>query len=346
VQPSAWLGGVPDGGIVVSCRVRLARNLAGVRFPPSCDEGELVQIWNELRSVLTDLPGIENPIALEMSSLGWTDRHVLQERHLISMEQTEAGKGSGVVLSEDERISVMVNEEDHLRIQVMSPGMDIGAAWARANAVDSEIEKRVRYAFSPTLGYLTSCPTNVGTGLRASVMLHMPGLGLQNEAEPVIKGLSKIGLAVRGLLGEGTEAFGNMFQISNQRTLGESEETMIKRLTTIVEQIVDHEKNARARLADQREAQLRDFVGRAFGVLQNARLLSSREVLDLLSSLWLGAELDLVAGLSIGAIHELMLLTQPGHMQKNMRKEFGPDERDEVRSRIVRSRLQGISLRI
>jgi protein arginine kinase len=241
-----------------------------------------------------------------------------------------------LVVREDENLGVMVNEEDHLRLQAMRPGLMLNELWREIDALDSEIEAKVRYSFSAELGYLTACPTNVGTGLRASAMLHVPALRLANEIEPIIKGLAKIGLVVRGLLGEGTEATGNMFQVSNQTTLGESEETIIERLTHIVSEVAEHERNARMRLMEGRGSRIRDFIGRAYGVLCHAQVLTSRETLDLLSGLRLGVDLGIVSGLEISELNRLTLTSQPGHMQKLEGQFVEPGARDELRAARIR----------
>jgi protein arginine kinase len=343
-SPGAWLTAGEQPEIIVSSRIRLARNIAGVAFPGWAGEEECVRLQKDLWPVLQGLNCLRRPLAVDMATVAPVDREVLRERHLISNELAQKARGSGLVLREDEALSVMVNEEDHLRLQALRPGMQLADLWREIDALDSELEQHTTYAFSPRLGYLTACPTNVGTGLRASVMVHIPGLRLTNEIEPIIKGLTKIGLAVRGLLGEGTEASGNMFQISNQTTLGESEEVMINRLTQIVNEVTVHERNARARMMEQREVSVRDCVGRAYGILCYACALSSKEVLDLLSGLRLGLELGMLKGLDIVEINRLMLLTQPGHLQKSEKRTISPDERDQVRARIVRDTLRRAAL--
>jgi protein arginine kinase len=230
-------------------------------------------------------------------------------------------------------------------MQAMRAGLDLRATWASIDAMDSELEQHVGYAFSPRLGYLTACPTNLGTGMRASVMLHLPGLVLMNEINPIIKGMAKIGLAVRGLWGEGTEAIGNMFQISNQITLGEKEEAIIANIEQIVLEIIEHEKNARVRLQERRDTVVRDHVGRAYGILAHAHLLTSKEALDLLSGLRLGADVGILHGVDRRVIYELMLLSQPGHLQKMEKKNLKPKERDKYRAKLVRARLAGSGLR-
>lgn len=338
-QPGAWLDVETDHGAVVSSRIRLARNLKSAAFPGWSGEEECERIWKNVAPMLASLPSLAPSEAMSMSELDEIDRHILLERHLVSREQSGKGRGSGVVFRRDETLSAMVNEEDHLRIQGMRPGLDLMRIWEEVDRLDSEIEARLEYAFSTKLGYLTACPSNVGTGLRASVMLHLPGLVLMNEISPLMKGLGKIGLAVRGLMGEGTEASGNMFQISNQMTLGESEPQIIKTIMEIVEELLEHEANARARLLDRRESLIRDHVGRAYGILCNAHILTSKEAMDLLSGLRLGVDLGILRGVERRLVDELMLLTQPGHLQRVEEKALKPKERDRVRATLVRSRL-------
>lgn len=341
-QPGAWLDVSGGAGAVVSSRVRLARNIDRRPFPGWAGEEESLRVWNEMTTLLAGLPALTSNLVAEMPSLTRVDREVLVERHIISRELAEKNAGSGVVFRRDESISVMVNEEDHLRIQAMRPGLDLEGLWRTVDALDTEIERSVNYAFSPRLGYLTACPTNVGTGIRASVMMHLPGLVLMNEIGPVIKGIGKIGLAVRGLWGEGTEAAGNMFQLSNQTTLGEKEETLISRLAQIVTEVGEHEANARARMMQQKEASLRNHIGRAYGILMHAYMLSSKETLDMLSALRLGVEMELLGDWKVADVNALFLSVQPGHLQKAGGKAMGSDKRDFARARTVRERLAAI----
>ena len=338
-QPGAWLSHGPESGIVVSSRIRLARNLESAAFPGWAGEEECEKLWVRLSATLSGLKSLTPPMAISMGELGELDKQILFERHLISREQAEKGRGSGLVVRTDEQLSVMVNEEDHMRLQAMSPGLNLRGIWKTIDALDSEIEANVDYAFSPRLGYMTACPTNVGTGMRASVMLHLPGLVLMNEINPVVKGMSKIGLAVRGLWGEGTEAIGNMFQISNQITLGEKEEEIIANIEQIVLEIIEHEKNARVRLVDKKDSIVRDHVGRAFGILAYAHILTSKEALDLLSGLRLGIDMGILKSMDRRSIDELLLLTQPGHLQKVEGKALKPKERDRSRAKLVRDKL-------
>lgn len=343
-SPGSWLSMKRDTGIVISSRVRLARNIKDVAFPERADEDTRIRLCNELLRTCKKMSTLANPLFLDMGSLGPVDKEVLKERHLISNELSRKGAGSGLIVAEDERIAIMINEEDHFRLQAMSPGMNLPAVWKKIDAVDSEMESHVNYAFSPHFGYITACPTNVGTGLRASVMMHLPGLRLMDEVEPVIKGLNRIGLEVRGLLGEGTEAWGDMFQISNRITLGETEEAIITSLLQVAKKLVNHEQNARTRLMEQKKTHVLDHVGRAFGILSHAQVLSSKETVDMLSRLRLGIEFNIVKNVTVTRINEVMLLTQPGHLQKIASKVLDPEERDELRAQIVKQKLKGISI--
>lgn len=338
-RPGSWLSMEQDTGIVISSRVRLARNVFGSPFPGWAREKESTRMYARIRSALEQLESIKDPLMFDIAGLDPVDRDVLRERHLISNEFANKGAGSALMVAENEHIAIMINEEDHLRLQAISPGRNLDAIWKRINDVDSELEKYLQYAFSRTLGYLSACPTNVGTGLRASVMMHLSGLRLMDEIGQVIKGLEKMGFAVRGLLGEGSEAYGNMFQISNQSTLGEREEDIISQLNEISDELVRHEQNARMRLMEGRRSYVLDQIGRAFGVLVNAHILPSREAVDLLSGIRLGVEMGLVKNLTIAQLNEILLLTQPGHLQKMEKKTLGPGERDHVRARIVRNKL-------
>jgi protein arginine kinase len=335
----AWMAARSDEQIVISSRVRLARNLKEQAFPGWGGEEECARIWAALRPKLATLPVVQPEIDVGMDELGELDKQILLERHLISREQVEKGRGSGLIIRTDEGISIMVNEEDHLRLQALMPGLDLQGAWRLLDALDNEIEAATGYAFSPTLGYLTSCPTNVGTGMRASVMMHLPGLVLMEEMNPIIKGLGKIGLTVRGLWGEGTEAVGNMFQISNQMTLGEKEIDIVHNIEQISLEIVEHEKNARARLAEKKELFLKDHIGRAYGILTHAHLLATKEALDLLSDLRLGVDLGILTSVEQGTVDDLLMLAQPGHLQKNEGRNLKAKERDKIRAKRVRERL-------
>lgn len=338
-RAGAWMAASAHEQIVISSRIRLARNLRDHAFPGWGGEDECARIWSGMRPRLLELAQLSPAIDFGMDEVDELDKQILLERHLISREQVERGRGSGVVLRVDESVSVMVNEEDHFRLQTLQPGLDLEGCYKLADELDSGMEQMAGYAFSDTLGYLTSCPSNVGTGLRASVMMHLPGLVLMEEMNPIIKGLGKIGLTVRGLWGEGTEAIGNMFQISNQMTLGEKEADIVRSITQIAEELVEHERNARLRLVEKKELFLKDHIGRAYGILTHAYLLSTKEALDLLSDLRLGVDVGMLNHLERGVVDELLMLTQPGHLQRIEGRTLKPKDRDRVRAKRIRDGL-------
>jgi len=287
---------------------------------------------------------LTNPRVIDMASLSEVDKAVLLERRLISPELVQKGIGSALVLAEEEGIAAMINEEDHLRLQAIVPGMDLSSVWERASRLDTAVESYVRYAFSHRLGYLTACPSNVGTGLRASVMMHLSGLKLTNDLDGTLNGVEKLGFVVRGVMGEGTDAHGDLFQLSNMGTLGRTEADTIGSLRDLVVEVVGHERNARARLMEDRRCDVLDYVGRALGVLTHARILSSHEAIDLLSALRLGIELGMVRHLTVARVNELLLLSQPGHLQKLEGRDLDSASRDQVRADLMRRRLRQTSL--
>ena len=341
--PVSWMSR-RGSGIVISSRIRIARNLKGVAFPGWAGEDECVRLCQRIKEALGAVPSLHAPLFIDMAALDDIDRLVLSERNLISLDFSEKGRGSMLVVDDARQVAIMVNEEDHIRMQAIRSGLHLKSMWNMISAIDSELDRVVDFAFSRKLGYLTACPTNVGTGLRASVMMHLSGLKLTGEVDGVLNGLNKMGFAVRGILGEGTEAYGNMFQISNQSTLGESEESIIERLMEIVREVAQHEENARIRLLEQREIYVVDQVTRAFALLMHALILTSDEAIDLLSGLRLGVEMGMVRGLSVARINEITLLNQPGHLQKLAGKVLTTDERDELRAKIVKSKLKNVKL--
>jgi len=330
---------LPDG-IAVSSRIRLARNVRGRAFPDWAGESERVRVWRLLEPILLALPGMSPCQSMANESIPELDRRILVERHLVSREHASRGRGSGLVVRTDERAAVMVNEEDHVRLQTLACGLRLHEAWTAMDALERDLDARVEFSFSSELGYLTACPTNVGTGLRASVMLHLPGLVLMEEMSQVINGIQKIGLTVRGLWGEGTDAVGHMFQISNQMTLGQAEEEIVGDLDRIVQEIIGHERNARDRLVRSRGTLVRDHVGRAIGILTNAHILSSAEALSHLSALRLGVDLSIVKNWTRALVDQLLLITQLGHIQRMAGRPMSPRERDEFRAQLVRERLR------
>ncbi|MCC7300726.1 MAG: protein arginine kinase [Verrucomicrobia bacterium] len=335
-----WLESGPAEGPVISSRVRLARNLRDTTFPGWASKEVRNRVWNEVVLAFDRVPENGSFLRWRMDELSALDRDLLFERHLISRELAERQAGSGVFVNEDECRAVMVNEEDHIRLQSLQPGLNLQKAWEVADALDNALEQGLSYAFSSKLGYLTACPSNVGTGLRASVMLHLPGLVLTEEIKPVINAVSKIGLAVRGLWGEGSEASGHMFQISNQITLGKPELEIIANLEQIVLEVIEHEKNARLRLMEKQEIRVRDHVGRAYGILSNAALMTTGEALDLLSALRMGTDIGLLPGMARRDIDRLFIRIHPAHLQKEAGEVLTSEERDIKRALLIRKFLE------
>ncbi|MFO0959018.1 MAG: protein arginine kinase [Isosphaeraceae bacterium] len=333
-----WLrGSGPESDIVMCSRIRLARNLADFPFTNRASRSEKLDIEGQIRSAL-DRAGASLSY-FDVNAMGPVDRQFLVERQLISRELAASEGPRGVAIGPRENVAVMVNEEDHIRIQVMNSGLSLRDVWEQINALDDRLEESLDYAFSTPLGYLTACPTNVGTGIRVGVMLHLPALVQTKQIEKVFRALHKIHLAVRGLYGEGTQAFGDFYQISNQRTLGSSEVELIRNLSDIVPKIISYERNARQDLVGGRRQILHDQVSRAYGVLKTAHTISSEETMLLLSSVRLGINLGLIDDLEIPTVNELFIHTQPAHLQKIQGSELEVDERNVARASYLRSRL-------
>ncbi|MDB6026818.1 MAG: Arginine kinase [Verrucomicrobiales bacterium] len=333
----------PHDKIVMSSRVRLARNVKGLAFPGWAKKAERVKILDAIRPAVETLPQMQNAFAQSMDNLSATDKQILVERHLISREHAAKSAGSGLVVNRDESLCVMINEEDHLRMQALRPGLQLKQAWVAIDQIDSDLEKRLDYAFNSDLGYLTACPTNLGTGIRVSAMLHLPGLVLAEQINQIIQSVNKLGLAVRGLYGEGTEALGNVFQVSNQMTLGETETDIVDRLNKVLLQIIEHEENSRGTLMEKKPKMVFNHIGRAFGILANAHSISSKETMNLLSLLRLGVDLGQFPGTEKSLIDELFIITQPAHLQKQFSEKLGAEERDVLRSDMLRERLLRVS---
>jgi protein arginine kinase len=337
-----WLSGSgPHDQIVVSSRVRLARNLRGKPFPGWARKAERVAVLEEIRSAVEGLPEMENSFSERLEDLSPLEKQVLMERHLISREHAARGAGSAVVMNPEQTLSFMINEEDHLRMQAIRAGLQLGEVYRMINQTDSELEEKLDFAFHDELGYLTACPTNVGTGMRASAMMHLPGLVMAEQVNKIINSVNKIGLAVRGLHGEGTEAMGNLFQVSNQTTLGETEEEIISRLDRVIAQIIEHEQNARQILLQQRPETLLDQIGRAYGILCHAHSITSKEALNMLSFIKMGVDLGLFPAKSRLQVDELFIETQPAHLQKGVHTaKMGAEERDSLRAALIRAKLK------
>ena len=342
--PSEWVrGDGPSNKIVMTSRVRLARNLRGFPFPGWAKKPDRQRALELMRPVVEALPEMALCFSDSMDNLAALDKQLLVERHLISREHAARNVGSGVVVNDKESICVMINEEDHLRMQSIKSGLQLKNAFKLIDKVDTELEAQLDFAFSPRLGFLTACPRNVGTGMRASAMVHLPAMVLSDQINQVVQAVNKLGLAVRGLYGEGTEALGNFFQVSNQTTLGEREVDVIERLNKVIVQIIEHEENARSTLLEKKARLVYDQVGRAYGVLSNAHAISSKEALNLLSLLRLGVDLDLLPAETRATVDELFMVAQPAHVQRTAERKLTAEERDSYRSDLIRDRLKAIA---
>src|SRR5881296_4495477 len=333
----------PHDRIVMSSRVRLARNLRSMPFPGWAKKPDRVRALDVVRPAVENLPQMAGAFSESMDNLSAMDKQILVERHLISREHAARGVGSGLVLNKEETLCVMINEEDHLRMQALRPGLQLRSAWLAIDQVDSALEKRLDYAFSNDLGYLTACPTNLGTGIRVSAMLHLPALVLSEQINQIIQAVNKLGLAVRGLYGEGTEAFGNVFQVSNQMTLGEVETDIVERINKVLLQLIEHEENARGSLMEKKPKMVYNHIGRAYGILANAHSISSKETMNLLSLMRLGIDLGMFPGIERALVDELFIVTQPAHLQKQFTEKLSAEERDLLRADMVRERLKPVS---
>jgi len=331
----------PHNQIVLSSRVRLARNLENRAFPGWAKKAERLNILEVVRAPVEELDIMDDRFSESMQDLSPLEKQVLVERHLISREHAAKGAGSGVVMNKEQSLSLMINEEDHLRMQALQPGLQLTEAYGIVNAADVQLEETLEFAFDRTLGYLTACPSNVGTGMRASAMVHLPALVISDQINKIVNSVNKIGLAVRGLYGEGTEAMGNLFQVSNQITLGENEEEIIERLNRVILQVIEHEQNAREILVQQKAVPLLDQIGRAYGILNFAHSMSSKEALNYLSIIKLGIDLGVFPEQMRLAVDQLFIESQPAHLQRAVQKQKLPaEERDALRAEIVRDKLK------
>lgn len=340
---SSWMSAEgPDSDIVLSSRIRLARNIEQFKFPFAFSNEEASQVIQTIKNRIQDrsFSKADEMDLLIMEDLQPLQRRVLVEKHLISPHLAETSSHGACLLSENEEVSIMLNEEDHIRIQVLFPGFQIKEALEMANEIDDWIEDYVDYAYDETVGYLTSCPTNVGTGLRASVMMHLPGLVLTQQMNRIIPAINQLGLVVRGIYGEGSEALGNIFQVSNQITLGKSEIEIIEDLMGVVSQIVSQERNSREVLKKASGIQLENRVWRSFGVLAHSRIIESKEAASCLSDVRLGIDMGYIENISRNILTELMIVTQPGFLQQYSGGPLRSEERDIRRAALIRERIK------
>lgn len=335
-----WLrGSGPESDIVISSRIRLARNLAEFPFVRKASNEERSQIAQLVHSQIDDVEDWKSIVFLQLQEMEELDRQFLVERQLMSREMADAEGDRGVAIDTDERFSIMVNEEDHLRIQVMCSGLDLHTAWQRIDKIDDLLEQRLTYAFHDELGYLTACPTNVGTGVRVSVMMHLPALVITREIEKVFRSLQKINVAVRGLYGEGSQFMGDFYQISNQITLGRTEQELVEAVSEVVPRIIEYERRARDFLVNESEQDLHDDVSRAYGILCTAKKISSEETLHYLSKVRMGVNLGLIRSVEVSTINKLFVHTQPAHLQKLRGQTLSVADRNIQRASYLQSHL-------
>ncbi|MCG8401678.1 MAG: protein arginine kinase [Firmicutes bacterium] len=342
---SAWMNvDGPESDIVVSSRVRVARNLKGYPYPHLLEQEKAADIIRAAGLALQDKALAEETGGFEvarMAELSPVERQILVEKHLISPDLLVGYEKKAVALRDDEVLSVMINEEDHLRIQCLLPGLQLKKAWELVDRVDDGMENTMDFAFSEKFGYLTTCPTNAGTGMRASVMLHLPGLVLLDQLKGILISISKLGFTARGLYGEGTEALGNLFQISNQVTMGRPEEEIINSLNSVAVQLMLQEREARKVLLRERGEQLKDRVGRSYGILGHAHIISAEESMRRISDLKLGLDLGLIKDINPVQLMKLMVMTRPAFLLQQQQGHFAPLQRDVQRAELIRKSLKG-----
>lgn len=328
----------PESDVVLSCRIRLARNFAEYPYPHRSQPEIRRRVMDR---VVEAVLGSDSNMSQQFRFVDFTklppvERQVLMEKHLVSKDLAESKIECGAVISASENISIMINEEDHLRIQCLGAGLQLETLWGLADQIDNLLSESIPYAFDNKIGYLTACPTNIGTAIRASAMLHLPALVMTGYIKGLLESVTKLGVAVRGMYGENTEASGNIFQISNQVTLGRSEDEIISGVRNLAEQIVNQERALRQEMLSQNGIRLEDRIYRSFGILRSARLLSSEEALNRLSDIRLGVNLGLLKGLEDARLNTLLFEIQPGNLQQQAGRALRPDDRDTKRADIVR----------
>lgn len=346
---------LPDGGVswldasgehsdvVLSTRIRLARNVDGFAFTGRARDGERLRVLAQIRDAVREVPSLRRGVLVRVDELPSSDRLLLHERHLVSKElagldaQHPVRSGAALFLGDD--VGVMINEEDHLRLQSLRSGFALRAAWAAVQQLDRELGNRVPFAFHPEFGFLTACPTNVGTGMRASVLIHLPGLVLTKEMSKVLASLQQMGLTYRGLYGEGSEVVGNFFQISNQTTLGKTEDELLGQLQEVVKKVIASEEEARRLLLRDAGYIIEDKVWRAYGTLRYARSLTFDEAMNYLSGVRLAVSLKLITGLSVYTLNKLLIFSQLAHLAHSEGRALTESEASQARARYVRETL-------
>lgn len=337
---SEWLKGTgPHADIVMSSRIRLARNLDKTPFPHWANKKQAKELLDVVEAVAARNDFLKKMTVLRLAEMDAIDKQFLVEKHLMSIEHAQKGENKAVVVDEEEIVSLMINEEDHLRLQVMQSGFNLYEAWNIINRIDDALAKDLTLAYQPEWGYLTACPTNAGTGMRGSVMLHLPALVMTRQINQVLAAIAKLSFTTRGLYGEGTQASGNFFQISNQVCLGLSESDVIENINGLIRQIIEQEQQAREALLSKGRAMLEDKISRSFGILKSAHIISSQETIELLSLVRLGSDLGLIKDLNSRMINELFIITQPACLQKMENKKLTQQERDVKRADLIRNAL-------
>lgn len=337
---SEWLKGLgPNSDVVISSRIRLARNLDKVVFSHRMNKKQAEQTLKDIEETISKVDFLKKSMIFHLSDLNSIDRQFLVERHLMSLEFAKSSNSKSLFVDEQEIVAIMINEEDHLRIQAMQSGFNLFEAYNIITQIDDNFAKYLHYAFSPELGFLTACPTNTGTGIRGSVMLHLPALVMTRQINRVLSAVAKLSFTARGLYGEGTQASGNFFQISNQVSLGHSEEEILQNLNGLIRQIIEQEHQARQAFVTQNQSLLEDRIWRSYGVLKSAHIISSQESTELLSMVRLGLDLGIIKDISRGTINELFILTQPAHLQKMEGKKLSSQERDLKRAELLRQKI-------
>jgi protein arginine kinase len=337
-----WLKGSGDhADIVMSSRIRLARNLAKVPFPNKARKKELNEILVQIESTIKGIDYFKKSMFLKVNELDNVDKQFLIERHLMSHEHATNPDGKALIVSEEEVLSVMINEEDHMRLQVMESGLNLDETWEMASSIDDSLSEILEFAYSVHWGYLTACPTNTGSALRGSVMLHLPALVMTKQIDKVLAAVAKLSFASRGFYGEGTQASGNFYQISNQVSLGQSESDIIQNINGLIRQVIEQEEQARQALLLQSKPMLEDKIFRSWGVLGSAHIISSQETVELLSMVRLGVDLDILKEVDRNAVNQLFIMIQPAHLQKLEGKKLSAADRDAKRASLIREKLGG-----
>ncbi len=337
---SEWLKGTgSNSDIVISSRIRLARNISDFPFPHWADKKQGEDVLVKIKGSFSKIDWLKNTTFFELAKMDSIDKQFLVERHLMSLDHAQKTNSKGVVVDDNEIVSIMVNEEDHIRMQVMQSGFNLHEAWDIINTIDDSIAKELNFAFMPDWGYLTACPTNAGTGMRGSVMLHLPALVTLQAIDRVLAAIAKLSFTTRGLYGEGTQAMGNFFQISNQISLGPSEGEIIESINGLIRQIIEQENQARETLVSKNKPLLEDRINRSLGILKSARIITSQETIELLSMVRLGCDLGMINDIDRRRVNELFIITQPAHLQKIEGKKLSSQERDVKRAQIIRDKL-------